>query len=68
MFNLLHFRAITINFHDELFSLYVDFKELLGQKKKKELLGQKFLTKNESLECRSIFSIGVKNSATYFNT
>lgn len=59
MLNLLHFRAITINFHDELFSLYVDFKELLDQK---------FLTKNESLECRNIFSIGVKNSATYFNT
>lgn len=40
MLNLLHFGTISINFHCELFSLYVDFKELLDQK---------CLTKDETL-------------------
>lgn len=59
MLNLFHFGTISINFHGELFSLYVDLKELLDQK---------CLTKDETLECRNIFTIGVKNLATYFNT
>ena len=47
MLNLLHFRTISINFHGELFSLYVDLKELLDQK---------CLTKDETSECRNIFN------------
>lgn len=59
MLNLLLFGTISINFHGELFSLYVDLKELLDQK---------CLTKDETLKCRNIFTIDLSKSCTYFNT